>query len=152
MCEIETCIKVIAVLLALITLIKGVIEYAHQGAQKRAERFIEMRKRLKDNKTFKEICSMLNDNDPKLLQIERQEKMDFLGFFEEIALMLNSGLIKKEVAHYMFGYYVIQCWESNNFWNTVSRDGTYWVVFKEFVKEMEKMEAKFKYNKSKYRF
>jgi hypothetical protein len=40
----------------------------------------------------------------------------FLGFFEEVALMMNSGLIRKEVAHYMFGYYAIHCWDSKNFW------------------------------------
>ena len=41
------------VVIALVTLAKGVYEYVRQGAQKRAEQFIEMRKRLKENDTFR---------------------------------------------------------------------------------------------------
>ncbi len=30
---------------------------------------------------------------------------DFLGLYDEIAIAVNSGLINKSVAYYMFGYY-----------------------------------------------
>jgi alpha-D-ribose 1-methylphosphonate 5-triphosphate diphosphatase PhnM len=84
---------------ALVTLIKGVIEYTHQGAQKRAEHFISMRERLKKNTEFENLCDLLEDDDAKLQSISYKDKLNLLGFFEEVALMMNSRLIKKDVAH-----------------------------------------------------
>jgi hypothetical protein len=81
-----------------------------------------------------------------------KEKRDLLGFFEEIALMMNSGLIRNEVAHYMFGYYAIKCWESKYFWSTVYRESIYWSLFRDFVEQMKQIEQSFQYNKRKFRF
>lgn len=125
---------------ALFVLSNGIIEYGRRGRQVRAEQFIRMRSRLKENATFKEICALLETDDPKLIQIPFADKRDFLGFFEEVALMMNSNLIKKEVAHYMFGYYAIQCWRSDNFWKDVNRESVYWSVFRDFSSQMEKLE------------
>ena len=66
----------------------------------------------------------------------------FLRYFEEIALMVNSGLLRKDVAHYMFGYYAIRCWESDYFWTHLNRQGPYWALFREFAGEMARMEKK----------
>src|SRR5688572_11619154 len=101
---------------ALCVLAKGVLEYAAQGAQKRAEQFFAIRGRLKDNQSLKEICDLLELDDPGLAHVAFKDKRDFLGLFEEVTLLMNSGLIRKPVAHYMFGYYAIRCWESVNFW------------------------------------
>ena len=54
---------------------------------------------------------------------------------------MNSGLIKKEVVHYMFGYYVTCCWKSDNFWcESVSRDSAYWCLFRRFAEQMNEIE------------
>lgn len=76
-----------------------------------------MRERFKNNKIFQKICNLLDTNDEGLLEIKFEEKRDFLGFFEEVAIAMNSGLIKPQVAHYMFGFYAIKCWESGKFWD-----------------------------------
>jgi hypothetical protein len=136
----------------LLTLIKGVFEYAKQGAQKRAAQFVEMRRRFKENDSFKEIASFIELNDPKLSSMPFKDKRDYLGFFEEVALMVNSGLIKPEVAHYMFGYYAIRCWENDAFWGDVNRESLYWSLFKEFVAKMKAIENSFVYNERKLRF
>jgi hypothetical protein len=143
---------VAGVLLALGTLIKGVIEYAHQGAQKRAEHFVAMRKRLKENAVFEELCALLETDDPKLREIPFKDKRSLLGFFEEVALMMNSGLIRKDVAHYMFGYYAIRCWESEHFWSEVNRKSTYWALFRDFVEKMKALESSFSFHGRRYRF
>ena len=52
--------------------------------------------------------------------------------------MKNSGLVRKEVTYYMFGFYAIKCWDSENFWFSdplVDRNDPYWKVFRDFVKE-----------------
>jgi hypothetical protein len=81
----------LGVAIALVTLVKGFIEFTAQGAQKRVEQFASMRKRFKDDTGFKEICDLLETDHPKLREVPFKDKRDFLGFFEEIALMLNSG-------------------------------------------------------------
>src|SRR5438067_4359910 len=93
-----------ATVIALSALAKGAFEYTVQGAQKRAALFAELRQRFKDDLRFREICALLETDDTALMTTDFRDKRDFLGFFEEICLALNSGLIRKPVAHYMFGY------------------------------------------------
>ncbi|MBA2491984.1 MAG: hypothetical protein H0V34_09855 [Gammaproteobacteria bacterium] len=143
---------VVGVAIALGTLLKGVIEYSHQDAQKRAEHFLNMRKRLKDNSTLEELCALLEVDDPKLVDVPFKDKRSLLGFFEEISLMMNSGLIRKAVAHYMFGYYAIRCWDSKHFWCDIEKNSIYWTVFREFVEDMKSMEKHFSFNRRHFRF
>jgi hypothetical protein len=140
------------VIVALGVFIKGVYEYVKQGSQKRAEQFIELRKRLKDNDEFANILELLEKNSDELRNIPLKEKYEYLGFFEEIALMVNSGLISPEIAHYMFSYYAIRCWKSDLFWSGINRDSLYWIVFRKFVEQMQSIEGDFEYNQKKLRF
>ncbi|HEV3458257.1 MAG TPA: hypothetical protein VHG32_16985 [Thermoanaerobaculia bacterium] len=139
-------------LVALAALVRGVIEYSHQGAQKRAEHFLEMRKRFVENSVFRDICALLETDAPQLRDVPFKEKRDLLGFFEEIALLMNSGLIRPQVAHYMFGYYAIRCSESNHFWVDVSRESIYWSLFRDFVQSMTEREGTFSFKRRKFRF
>jgi len=132
---------ILGVAIALVTVIKGVFEFTQQGAQKRAEQFTAMRRHFKEDQSFKEICDLLETDDPKLREISFKDKRDFLGFFEEIALMFNSGVIRLGVAHYMFGYYAIRCWASENFWSSVNRNSPYWSLFKDFAAVMKTVEG-----------
>lgn len=143
---------VLGAAIALVAFAKGVYEYIKQGTQKRAEQFIEMRKRFKENVCFKDLAGLVENNDPKLVDVPFKDKRDYLGFFEEVSLMVNSGLIKPAVAHYMFGYYAIRCWESDHFWSGVNRDSPYWAIFKDFAAMMKKIEDEFEYDKRKLRF
>lgn len=149
---IQAIVAIVGAFIALLTFVQAVFEYSRQGAVKRVEHFLEMRKRLKDNPTFKEIADLTERDDIKLIEIPFKEKRDYLGLFEEIAIAMNSGLIRKEVAHYMFGYYVIRCWKSKYFWQDVNRESIYWVVFKDFAEQMIKIEQKFNYSRNKFRF
>lgn len=112
-------IKDIAIILggivALFTFINAILEYSRQGAQKRAEQFVMLRRRLKENPAFGNITALLYDDNPELRNIEPQDKRDYLGLLEEVALLMNSRLIRPDVAHYMFGYYVTRCFRSVNF-------------------------------------
>ena len=145
---------VLGTVVALITFIKGVIEYRRQGAQKRAEYFRAMREQLTRNQQFRDICELLSKDgeDPKLMEIPKQEKFDFLAVFEEVAFGLESGLISKYLAHYMFGYYAITCWESKSFWKGLDPDGMYWTVFNDFAKKMKKAEDSFCFDMQRFRF
>ena len=143
---------IIGAALALVTLVMGLAEYRRQGAQGRVERFIEIRKRLKEDEVFKKIADLVERDSPELKVVSFRDKRDYLGLLEEVALHLNSGLIRKEVAYYMFGYYAIRCWKSRYFWSGVNRDSPYWALFKDFVSEMENVERSFTFERRKFRF
>lgn len=136
----------ILALVGLITLIFGLFQYKKGLLQKRSEQFLRMRERYVDNPEFQELFLLLETDDERLRNLPYKIKLKFLGFYEELALMVNSGLIKKEVAFYMFAYHAIRIWESNNFWffnNTretssseFNRESIYWSLFKKFTLDM----------------
>ena len=143
---------ILAGLIALVTFFHGVLEYGRQGAQLRTQQFVQMRRRFMEEASFREMCTLLISDDPRLRDIPTQEKRNFGGFMEEIALLVNSGVLKKEVAHYMFGYYAILCWKSDNFWHGIDRNSIYWSLFRDFVSQMELCEKSFKHDPKTLRF
>jgi hypothetical protein len=69
----------------------------------RFNKFQQMRKRT-DEGPLSKTFNIINRSDPaQIAQLKREEKEEFLAFYEEIALMVNSGLLGKELALYMFG-------------------------------------------------
>jgi hypothetical protein len=91
-------------------------------------------------------------NDPRLAEVSAQDKRDFIGLLEEVALQVNSGLIRPELAHYMFGFYTVKCLESKDFWANLTLDETYWNLFHDFAREMKAKEISHTYKRSKLRF
>lgn len=124
---------------ALVTFLFAMLEYVRQGHQNRASRFVEMRRRFLETPLFREILNLLNTDDPKLREIPIQDRRNFAGFFEEVALMVNSKLISPKVAHYMFGDYVLLTSRSKHFWHDLDRNGVYWALFRQFATSMEAM-------------
>ena len=126
-------------------------EYNRQGKQKRIEILLQMRQRLKEEKPFQEIVRCLDSEDEtvrrQITTISKETRRDYLGFFEEIALLVNSGIMPKPVAQYLFGYYAIICDESEYFWNDFEKEHLYWTVFRKFAEDMRKAEGRFSYRK-----
>lgn len=128
--------------LALFTFIKAILEYKLQGRQKRIDLFDKYKSRLQNDPVINNINSLLENDDITLMLTPKIDKYKFLGCYEEIAIAINSGLIKTQVAHYIFGYFALRCWESKNFWTGINKNSYYWSVFKEFVEKMDKLEQK----------
>lgn len=137
-------IKTIAIagtaIVAIITLIKGYLEYKLTSTQKRSDLYERLGTKLETDETLKLIIHYLEIEDPEIKNLSRFDRYKFLRFYEDIALIMNSGLIKPEIAHYMFSYYAIQCYHSDNFWYEIERNSIYWRVFNEFVEKMENLE------------
>ncbi len=95
---------------------------------------------------------MLFINDPALAEFNAQDKRDYIGLLEEVALLMNSGLIHPEVAHYMFGHYTVHSYDSKYFWSNVDRDDIYWNLFVDFAEEMKMKEKNYRYMRKKLRF
>jgi tRNA A37 N6-isopentenylltransferase MiaA len=86
-----------------------------------------------------------------LRNVEFGTKRDFVGLFEEVAIMLNSGLIREYVALHMFGYYAIDCWDSKKFWEGMEQHSPYCLVFKDFVQRMKAASKKGGFSAKEYR-
>lgn len=59
-------------------------------------------------------------------------KRKLLVFFEEIALLIRSKQIDRDVALYMFGYYSLCARHGENFMIGINAEREYWALFFEF--------------------
>jgi hypothetical protein len=146
---IKNVIVLIGGIIGLLTLIKGVIEYARNNAMKRTEYFSKLHNQLNDVVVLSKICNYLDTDSPDLTKLGYADKYHFLSFFETVALMVNTRLLKKDLAQYMFSYYAIRCYESENFWNGLNKDSFYWALFCSFAREMKQIEEDLDTNKDK---
>lgn len=128
---------IIAGAVTLVTFMTGVVQYIRQGRQHRATQFVEMRRRFLEDPSFREILNLLGTNDARLANLPIQDRRNFVGFLEEVALMVNSQVLSARVAHYMFGYYVLLVDGSEPFWEGLDRASEYWSVFRGFAQTMK---------------
>lgn len=133
----------IAGIIALVTFMAATIEQVRRGRQERSNNFILMRRRFLETPQYREILDMLAQKNPALNEYSMQEKRNFIGFLEEVALMVNSHLIKRDVAYYMFGYYVRLADESDDLWVGLNRKSRYWKLFNHFASEMRAVDSTF---------
>jgi hypothetical protein len=139
---IRTIATVGTAIVAIVTIIKGYSEYKLSSIQKRVELFEKYHQKLKENEPFKNILGLLETKNNAIKTVPLTDRYMFLGFYEEIALLVNSKVLKPEIAHYMFAYYANICWRSNDFWHDINRESMYWRIFREFVEQMNMLEAK----------
>lgn len=139
--EIKDWSIIIAGIIALVTFLVSSMEAKRRNRQERAQNLVLMRRRFLETPQYREILDMLQANDPKLRETSVQEKRNFVGFLEEIALLVNSRLIRREVAHYMFGYYVCLTERNEDFWQGLDKASPYWSVFRHFAEEMAEIEG-----------
>jgi len=127
---------ILGTVFALTTFVTGVLEFARQTHQRRIEQFIGLRRRFLETPQFQDILRLITTDDPALKTLPVQDRRNFGGFLEEVALLVNSKQITKEVAHYMFGHYILLTDRSVNFWDGLDRNGPYWQLFHHFAAQM----------------
>ncbi|MBN2833605.1 MAG: hypothetical protein JXR48_01425 [Candidatus Delongbacteria bacterium] len=134
---------IVASLVGIFSFIKGYFEYRSFNRLKRVEFYMSLRHKFKENDTIQKISEIIENNDEeKIENISSIDKYTYLGFFEDIALLVNSKLIKPEIAHYMFGYYAIKCSKNTIFMKEIEDKSMYWIEFYRFVKKMNDLEKR----------
>lgn len=128
-------------ILAIVTLIKGYYEYKLSTRQKRIEFYEKLGTKLETDENLKTIIDYLETGNPELRKISRFNRYKFLRYYEDIALIMNSGLLKPKIAHYMFSYYAIRCADSTDFWHDINKEAIYWKTFIDFVSQMRSIES-----------
>jgi hypothetical protein len=137
--------------------------YRRQTLQSRAEVFFNWNKWFDSEKGFgvgslegisdfgksASILALCDGDDAKLRQVPWEKKEALLAFFEELKLSINSGLIRREVVSYMFGYYVLKIADGKHFWEgddgehwEDERNAPYWALWKSLVAEMRREREK----------
>jgi hypothetical protein len=131
--NVDLLLKASAAIVALLGLFKGFREYRIQGSLKRAEFFLRKSDRFFEDERFKSVRLLIEKGkkDPTLEgeSVSRDDRKAYLTFFEEIALLDNSGLLDHKVANYMYGYFVVSCLDSKLFWVGLKKSEKQWGLF-----------------------
>ncbi|MGL6607533.1 hypothetical protein [Aeromonas hydrophila] len=104
----------------------------------RTEFFLRQHRRLFDDFELSQVMNLIDSDDIRL----RNEKLwdskrKLLVFFEEVALLVYSGQLNKEVAFYMFGYYVRCAVHGENFAIGIEPSREHWGLLYRFVDDLE---------------
>jgi hypothetical protein len=134
-------ITLVGVAISSLLFIIAVLSYKKAEKQKRAEHFFKLRDKYNSEEPFLKIRQIIDSADKgeikSSLQLNTDEARRVLGFYEEIAILVNSGLLNKNLAYYMFGYYAINCSEMKIFESYMQGEEKYWMVFTQFVEKMK---------------
>jgi hypothetical protein len=66
---------------------------------------------------------------------------------------MHSGVLKPDVALYMFSYEAIQCNESEHFWDGIGQDKKiYWGLLDAFANDMKKRAGCFSFTPERFVF
>jgi hypothetical protein len=131
---------VAAVIGGLFTLWVGWRTYRQQNKQKRVEFYFQLWNQLRSMPGHARICEAIDAKQwDKLTEISVTERREKFFFFEQVALLVNSGLMHAHIAYYMFGYHAIRCWDHEEYWQGLPERG-YWKLLESFVEQMRKIE------------
>ncbi len=143
---IDVIIKILGGIGALIVFFRGLGVYRLQSSLQRFEKFSEMQKRFDTDEDFEEILHCLEaDRAAQIANISQTKRAAFLGFFEDIGIMMNSGLIRPEVAFNTWGYWALKARETPELWigmDTSDDKRLYWAIFHQFADNMQALKDK----------
>jgi hypothetical protein len=74
--------------------------------------------------------------------VTKDHRYYFMAFYEQVALMMQSGLISEDAAFYIYGFELMRAYEDPEFWhNNDPKDDKYWELLRHLYERM------FKYSK-----
>jgi hypothetical protein len=118
---------------------KDISDKSTAAKLKRTEFFLAQHRRIFDDKDLFEILCLIDADDPLLADKSLwDKKRKFIAFFEEIALLVKSEQINKDVAYYMFGYYSLCVRHGVNFCVGIDLSREYWALFYDFTDNASK--------------
>jgi hypothetical protein len=134
---------IFGIIASAISFSKGIYEYIRQGSEKRALNFFKLEHEFFSSESNIVICKLIEDDSSNLLNVSYEDKVKFLGFIEQIALLVNSKLLSLEIASYVYGYYVLKCSDSINFWsNDMDKGSEFWNLFFSFSEKIKQIDIK----------
>ena len=112
---------------------------AQEAQRRRAEFTLAQHRRLFDDPVLFSVLKKLDDNHPDLATDGMWDaKRKFLTFFEELYLLIQSGLVDRNTAFYVFAYYAVFAKTCSNFNVRIEYRPEYWGLYLLFADEAEK--------------
>lgn len=101
-----------------------------------------MREEFRKNKRFGKIFKALDgDIDAKSWgKITDDDATELASFLEEIAVLVQSGVLPSKLVSYFFGYYAIEIVDNTEFMKKIDPTGQepYWQLLRRFAEMMKK--------------
>ena len=135
----------LSLVVAVATLVKAVVEFKLQNSLKRFEKYQEMNEIYSRDATMTAMRDVLRAGGVVLEKYDPIEKYKFMAFYEDIAVMCQSGLMRIEVAAYMFGYDARIAWVSQAFVANLgdAREDPNWALFWSFCNRLDAYRTEF---------
>jgi hypothetical protein len=127
-------------LFAVVTLFIGLSQYHRSQQFKKAEYFFELRKVFKGTEKYNNLRKSINETGDFNL-ITPSEIWDYMGFFEELQIAINSKFVSPEMVFYFFGVYILKLNEMVLKNSIASKNDKMWSVFFQLVDTMQKINA-----------
>lgn len=141
--DLKNWVTVLGTVVGVLVALKGILEYSRQNAMRRLELFQAMRRRFEESQAMLRVRAALESDDANALaSVTRNDKVDFLAFYEDLALMVDSGMMHPEIAQYWFGFYVVLANEEQAFWADLNPNLPYWKVVRQFADKMQRAEKR----------
>jgi len=149
--ENDDLISIIATIFAAIAALYAVKSFAKSNEIKSAEFYLTLKARFKENESFTLIRELLYESAKNKEDEEKKEnikkttrikRIDYVGFMEEINILLNKKLISKDDVYLSFGQYILECDESEAFWLDLTKNDPLWKNFRDLVNKMKKIKNK----------
>jgi hypothetical protein len=137
--EIKDAIAIGTLVVGSFSLLFTIREYIKRGKKDRAEFFLRLRDRFKENELYMTIHGYVeSDNHQALETIPTHDLNRLIGFYEEIYLFAQSGFIPKEVLYYMFGQYALDCYQNPTLKAKLGLETAFhWTQFTAFCRDYE---------------
>ncbi len=92
--DLKNWVTVVGTVVGVLVALKGILEYSRQNAMRRLELFQAMRRRFEESQAMLRVRAALeSDDDHALASVAKNDKVDFLAFYEDLALMVDSGMM-----------------------------------------------------------
>jgi hypothetical protein len=163
--SIKVAVEVITVILAVIAFVHGQRVYREQKAResnalesrntetarentlKRFEKYQQMQKRYREDASIQAVFRDLypdfyGEGEKPAAPASMNDKLNFMGFYEELEIMIRSRLMNRELAYYTFGVDALTFWnEETQFHNEPA-----WLLFKSFAEGVRGFQEEFPNN------
>ena len=138
----------LSLIVAIGTLVKALAEFRLQNSLKRFEKYQAMNETYSTSITLTSMRDALRAGGEPLEKYDVIEKYKFMAFYEDIAMMCQSGLMRMEVAAYLFGYDARLAASNSTFAANLgnAREDPNWTLFWSFCDRLEECVARIRTN------
>jgi hypothetical protein len=131
----------ISALVAVGVFAKSIYEYTRQNRLRRFEKYQDIAGQWDENKDVQAVRLLIDSQEyRKLAETSPDTRQNFIHCYEDLALMRENGLISERVAFYMFGFYAIRAYESEEFWKDLKKNDPFYTLFCRFSARMQEIE------------